>query len=389
MKICLVGLDTLPVLAREFGQQSIGGESVQQGLLASSLARRGYDVSVVVADYGQADGAEWGAIRTYKAYRLSAGLPVLRFIHPRWTGMWSALARADADIYYTSRAGMHVGLLALFCRRFDKRLVFRTASDSDCDPSRLLVRFARDRWLYSYGLRRADAILAQTASQARDLARNYGVKSRVAPMLVERPAPPAERNIDVLWVANIWRPKRPDRAVELADELSGRGIHIHMVGGPMPGEESMFEDLKRAAAVRSNLSFHGRLSHWDTNSLYGRARTLVNTSDVEGFPNVYLQAWIAGVPVVTLIDPDGVIAREGLGMVASSPAGLGKAVRYFFDYPGEWQAASDRCRAFMLREHGEEKVLATYLDTFEQLTGADACRTRPRRMSATSLSRIN
>src|SRR5687767_13223579 len=147
MKICLVGLDTLPVLARGFGQESIGGESVQQGLLASSLARRGYDVSVVVADYGQADGAEWDAIRTYKAYRLTAGLPVLRFIHPRWTGMWSALARADADIYYTSRAGMHVGLLALFCRRFDRRLVFRTASDSDCDPSRLLIRFARDRWL--------------------------------------------------------------------------------------------------------------------------------------------------------------------------------------------------------------------------------------------------
>src|SRR5262245_29566632 len=149
MKICLVGLENLPVLAREYGHHTIGGASVQQTLLGRALARRGHAVSMVVADYGQLDGAEWDGIRVFKAYRPEAGLPILRFIHPRWTGMRSALARADADIYYTSCAGMHVGLMAFFCRRFRKRLVFRAASDPDCDRSRVhvLVRFARDRWL--------------------------------------------------------------------------------------------------------------------------------------------------------------------------------------------------------------------------------------------------
>jgi len=118
---------------------------------------------------------------------------VLRFIHPRWTGTWSALARADADVYYTSCAGMQVGLIALFCRRHRRRLVFRAASDTDCDRSRLLVRFARDRWLYGYGLRRAHAILVQSAWQQETLARSYGLSSRVAGMLVEKPgrSPPA------------------------------------------------------------------------------------------------------------------------------------------------------------------------------------------------------
>ena len=113
MKICLVGLDNLPVLAPEHRQHPIGGESVQQTLLGRALARRGHYVSMVVADHGQVDGAEWEGIRVFKAYRPDAGIPVLRFIHPRWTGMWSALARADADLYYTSCAGMQVGLLAL------------------------------------------------------------------------------------------------------------------------------------------------------------------------------------------------------------------------------------------------------------------------------------
>jgi len=369
MKICFVGPDNLPVLAPEYRQHAIGGESVQQTLLGRALARRGHDVSMVVWDYGQIDGAQWEGIRVLKAYRPDAGLPVLRFIHPRWTGMWSALTRADADLYYTSCAGMHVGLAALFCRRHRRGFVFRTASDTDCDGSRLLVRFARDRRLYEYGLRRADAILVQSASQAETLARNYGLAGRVAGMLVEKVRPAAARDIDVLWVSNIRQVKRPDRILELAERLPE--VKIHMVGGPLPGEEALFRDVRDTAAAKGNLAFHGRLSYWDANELYGRAKVLVNTSDVEGFPNSYLQAWIRGVPVVTLIDPDGVIEREGLGAAERSSAQVADAITHLLGDPVAWKAASDRCRAFMAREYGEDKVLAAYLDTFEQVTRTD------------------
>jgi glycosyltransferase involved in cell wall biosynthesis len=366
MKICFVGFHNLPVLAPEYRRHGIGGEAVQQTLLARALARGGHEVSMVVADYGQREGAEWEGIRVFKAYRLEAGLPVLRFIHPRWTGMWSALARADADIYYTSCAGMQVGLVALFCRRFRRRFVFRTASDADCDRSRLLVPTARDRWLYAYGLRRADAILVQSASQAEALAHNFGLAGRVAGMLVEKAEPAAARDIDVLWVSNIRREKRPDRILELAGRMPD--VKIHMVGGPLAGEEALFRDVEHAATTRLNVSFHGRLSYWDANELYGRARLLVNTSDVEGFPNSYLQAWVRGVPVVTLLDPDGVIEREGLGVAARSSAQVAGAVEYLLGTPTAWKAASDRCAAFMAREYAEDKVLAAYLDTFEQVT---------------------
>lgn len=365
MKICLIGFDNLSLLAPEYRQEVIGGEAVQQTLLALALARQGHQVSMVVADRGQQDGAQWDAIRVFRAYRLGAGVPVFRFVHPRWTGMWSALRRADADIYYTSCAGMQVGLVALFARRFRRRFVFRIASDSDCDASRLLVPFARDRWLYGYGLKRADAILVQSVSQAEALARNYGLASRVAGMLVETPLAKAERDVDVLWVSNIRREKRPDRILELAGVLPE--VSIHMVGGPLPNEEDLFRRTEAAAKERSNVSFHGALSYRDANEVYARAKLLVNTSDVEGFPNSYLQAWIRGVPVVALIDPDRVIEREGLGVTVRSPAGIGGAVRRLLSDPAAWKAASDRCRAYMAREFDTEKVLAAYLDAFEEV----------------------
>jgi len=364
MKICLVGLENLPVLAPEYRQHAIGGESVQQTLLARALARRGHEVSMVVGDYGQIDGARWDAIRVFKAYRPETGLPVVRFIHPRWTGLWSALARADADLCYTSCAGMQVGLIALFCSRFRRRFVFRAASDTDCDRSRLLIRYARDRWLYGYGLRRADAILVQSISQAETLARSYGLASRVAGMFVERPLSLGARDVDVLWVSNIRHVKRPDRLLDLAGRLPE--VKIHMVGGPLAGEEALFRNVEQAALAEPNVSFHGRLSYWEANALYSRAKVLVNTSEVEGFPNSYLQAWIRGVPVVTLIDPDHVIEREGLGACVKSAAEIPAAVRCLLTDPELWHATSDRCSAYMAREHSENKILAPYLDAFER-----------------------
>ena len=366
MSLCLVGLDNLPVLAPEFRGHAIGGESVQQTLLAKALARRGHEVSMVTADHGQEDGAVCGRIRVYKAYRPAAGVPLLRFAHPRWTGLWSALARADAQLYYTSCAGMHLGLMALYCAQHHRRLVFRCASDADCDPSRLLIRYARDRWLYGYGLRRADLILVQSAAQAASLRRHFGLAGRPAGMLVEPAPDAAARDIDVLWVGNIRRVKRPERLLALAAALPE--ATIHMVGGPVADEAALYERIRREAALHPNLIFHGHRSYWDANSLYGRARLLVNTSDLEGFPNAFLQSWIRGVPVVSFTDPDGLIRRHGLGeAVASAPAMRAAILRLLGD-AGALAETGARCRAYVAREYAEERILAPYLAAFEELT---------------------
>jgi glycosyltransferase involved in cell wall biosynthesis len=358
--VCFVGLDNLPVLAREYNHHYVGGEPVQQTLLALALARRGYRVSMVVADYGQADGAEWHGVRTYKAYHPRAGVPVVRFIHPRWTGLWSALKRANADVYYTSCSGAQVGQLALFCRRYGRKLIFRSASDADCDASLPLVRFWRDKQLYIYGLKHADVVLTQSHQQRAAMKTHFGVDSAIAGMLVDFGAvrPLHERDIDLLWVSNLRRLKRPELFLGLSERLPH--LRAHMVGGPMPAERELFDTMQARARERPQVTFHGRIPYHDVQAFYERARILINTSDIEGFPNTYLQAWSCGVPVVSFFDPDRLIEREGLGRVVRNLDEMETAVRELTDNEAAWRSASQRCRAFMNREFGEDTVLTAY-----------------------------
>lgn len=365
MRICLVSLRALPALSEEHKHERLGGEEVQHAQLAAALARLGHDVRLVVADFGQDDGAVYEGVTTLKAFKESAGLPGLRFIHPRWTGLWSAIARADADIYYYSCAGMILGMLAMYCERHNRRLVFRVASDDDCDPDKVEIRYWRDRWLYHYGLKRADAVLVQTVTQQRALLKNHGLSSTVAGMLVAQPsqsASPVAKDIDVLWVANLKQIKRPDRLVAIAKAMPD--VSFHMAGAAVPGEEDLYLRIEAEARELANLSFHGSVPYMDIGRLFDRTRIFANTSDLEGFPNTYLQAWVRGIPVVALFDPDGLINSRGLGSAhAAVPEMIASLEQMLHSVP-TYEAARHAALEFMNEHFGEETVLAPYLDSF-------------------------
>lgn len=360
--VCFVGLGNLPVLAPEYADQPSGGSELQQALLAKALARRGWPVSMIVFDHGQADGATWEGVRTLKAYRPEEGLPVLRFLHPRWTKLRSALRRADADVYYTSCAGAHLGQTVLFARHRGRRVVFRIASNSDCDPRKLLVRYRRDRLLYRYGLARADLVLAQTAQQQRALRQNFARESRIAPSLIEpaeRSPPLRERDIDALWVGHIRSFKRPDVLLEMARRLPG--LRFHMVGGRMPGSERLFDAVRGEAEALGNVTFHGAVPYLEARSLYERARLFVSTSDIEGFPNTYLQAWSHGTPVVAFLDPDGLLERYAMGRAARTVEDMCAAIAALSHDEARWRQASAHAAEYMQQHRDEGTVLGPYI----------------------------
>jgi len=359
-RICFVGLDNYPVLSKSARSKYIGGESVQQTLLAKAFTALGYEVSMVVQDYGQPDGEALDAIRIWKTFARGAGIPVIRFLHPRMTSLLRALAKADADVYYQSCAGVVTGAVAWFCKKQGKRFVFRVASDSDCIRGRELIPNVRDRHIYYYGLKRAHLIAAQGQRQRRLLEEGHGLTSVVVNMVVEEPDPSeaTRRDVDVLWVANMRPLKRPELLLELASRSPGR--RFVMIGGPLPGSESYFRSIEDRARGLSNIEFMGFLPYAQANAYFSRARMLVNTSETEGFPNTFLQAWIRGTPTLSFFDPDDLSAQRQIGFIARDQDDMGALLDLILADQERWGRASATVRGFAEEHYSPHEVAKRY-----------------------------
>ena len=363
--VCFVAPYAWPVLSRDTRIPVVGGAEVQQCVLARLFRRAGFRVSMICLDFGQPERAEVDGITVHRIFRPDAGVPVLRFLHPRLTSIWRALGEADADIYYHRTAGMLTGVIAEFCRRRGKHAIYAGASDRDFLPGREQIRFARDRWIYRHGLRNVDAIVAQNPQQVEAVRKHVGREAVLIPScyLLPEDARPGSGDA-VLWCGTIHRHKRPELFLELAGRMPER--RFVLVGGPSmddPGG-AYFETMRKAAARLPNVEFTGFLPLAQVEPYFDRARVFVNTSEVEGMPNTFLQAWARGIPTVATVDVGARVAAEPVYTVYSDTAQAHREIERLFSEPAHWEAASSRVREYFERNHSAAEILARYSAVF-------------------------
>jgi glycosyltransferase involved in cell wall biosynthesis len=360
LSICIIGLDDYGLLTGERTTQYVGGETVQHVLLARAWQQLGADVSIIVSDHGQPRVQLVDGITAIASHAKGAGLPGIRFIHPHSTSLVSAMRLADADVYYQSLAGYNTGLTAWFCRRHAKRFVFRISSDAYCTPGKQLMRLYRDRKVYEYGVRRADLIIAQTEHQRRLLRAGFELESELANLAAEAPATePHTKDIDVLWVANFRAVKQPDLVVELARRLPH--LKFVVVGG---GQEQYARRMRQAERELPNLAMTGPVAYDAVGAYFDRARVFLNTSSLEGFPNTFVQAWMRAIPVVSFFDPDGLIAREGMGCAVTDLDAMTDALRGLADDAARRRGIGERAQRFAAASYSANAVARRYLDLF-------------------------
>jgi len=365
-RICFVGLDNYPVL-NPACEGYFGGESVQQVLLARAFRDKGYEVCMVVHDHGQPKTERIEGITVHKSYRREAGLRGIRFVHPRLSSLLQSLHVADADCYYQSCAGALTGIVAWYCRVKGRKFVFRTASDTDCVKGRQLIRLKRDRLLYEYGLGRADVISVQSIHQQKLLAENYGLTGILVDMAVEVPEDAdlnCFRDIDVLWVNNLRPLKRAEIVLEIAAALPWARFVI--IGGVVCGQEGYFWDIRKRAESLDNVQFIGQVPYQRVNDFFSRAKLFINTSEIEGFPNSYLQSWARAVPTVAFFDPDGIINRFSLGKVPADVSEMTVEVGRLLASDSERLDAGLRARRYVCERHAPSVIA----DSYEQLLSA-------------------
>lgn len=310
--ICIVLPHIYPVLSRSRSLKSVGGAEVQHTIAATSLAKAGYKVSFVSLDFGQSDAVCHDGVTVYKSHVPTGGLPVLRFIYPRLFNTWQAMKRANADIYLQPCAGYLTGVIVAFCKVHGRKSVFVGASDTDFIPSKLRLSGFRDKFFYNWGLKNCSGVIAQTEKQKLLCEQNYGTGAEVIPNAYAPPLPrPNNRKDYVLWVGSIRSVKRPDRFIQIAKACPD--INFRMIGGPTgdgPEPIAYYEQIKAEAATVPNLEFLGYLPFDVAEEHFDHASVFVNTSEFEGFPNTFLQAWSRGIPTVSTFDPN--VSEQGV-----------------------------------------------------------------------------
>lgn len=375
MKICLVAHNAYGAVSAR-GKGHWGGVERQTALMARWLAARGHTISVVTWGDGDIPGSEeWhDGVRVITLCSRHAGVPGLRFFHPRWTSLVRALARADADLYYHNCAEYVTGQVALYCRRHGRRFVYSVASDPECDPRLPTLGTFRERYLYRYGLSHADLRIVQTRHQQRMLAQGFGLDAIVLPMPCEGPqtfcAPPRPARVGarVLWVGRLAPVKRLEWLLELAEQLS---LLRFEVVGQLDAPREYLDPLLQRLERLPNVHWYGPVPPQRMSVFYRSAALLLCTSQYEGFPNTFLEAWAHGLPVVSTVDPDGLIAAHGLGAVAHDVAGLAAAVRELLEVSGRWMTASQRARRFFLEHHAHRRALLRFEEVFARLLGVE------------------
>jgi len=367
-RVCFVAPQVYPILSGSGDIKFAGGAEVQQVFIAKSLAAAGYEVSAVCLDYGQEDQVAIDGIRVYKTHTRNEGVRVVRFIHPRATSFWRAMKKADAHIYYQRCAAVHTGIAALFCGWYQRKFVYAASSNSDFQPDKLRIKYRRDKMLYEYGLKRADAVISQNTEQQESLRNNYGLDSKLIPNIYKPNTPgPGGVECDILWVGMIRPVKRPELFIKIAEQTPE--FRFKMIGGPYmtPESKEYYERIREMAGRVDNLEFAGFMPFDDVERQFDCAKLSVNTSIIEGFPNTFLQSWARGAPTVSFFDPKIHQDGKSVGVIVDSEQEAIENIRALMRDEDKRSRMGERCKLYYTTHHSPDKIAAEYIKLFNSL----------------------
>jgi glycosyltransferase involved in cell wall biosynthesis len=376
-------------LMEYFYEDQVGGSEVQAFLVARELARLGHDVHYVCMRLGDGVPRETSV----------SGVRVHRWL-PRRTilkGLLGpcvvrAVRRIKPDVVYQRFASSLTGLGALAARRHGAGFVWGCSEDSTAVPkwftrstdahlstyrggllksAALWVDARVNQALFEYGVRNADAVVAQSEHQRALFRSGWGIDAALVRNGVDvspvRSRKTGETPV-VLWLARVSKGKRPELFIEMVSRLQGHSAHFILAGGR--ADDAYGSEIAAAAGAVEALQVVGEVPLDEANALIASADIFVSTSWGEGFPNTFLQAWTHGVPVVSLeVDPDGVIASEDLGFVVSSVDELTGAVVRLLSDPALRTEIGERAVTYVKKSHDITCVAVQYEQLFEGVLG--------------------
>lgn len=278
----------------------LGGSEIQCDFIASELKKRGYDVTyIAVKGENRQYDSSYSVIPCKNDDEelldkiISSKPDVLywryhkNFIHD----IFKPLHKANIKIIFSVSSEYDVHRF-LYNRkktfRFNMRRLFRN-----------LIQFR--------GFKYVNAVIVNNESHLDKLPVKKqkfipnGMSNDYVPFEWKRPY--------CIWVANIKSIKRPEIYIELAKHIDD--IDFLMVGDI---QEKKYRWIENKRELPKNLYYLGPKSLLEVNGMIKESLFHIHTCMAEGFPNVFIQAWIFGKPSVSYgFDPSDYIDKNNLG----------------------------------------------------------------------------
>jgi glycosyltransferase involved in cell wall biosynthesis len=336
---------------------AVGGSERQQWLLAQALASSGWTVYVGVR-HGLKPGCRH-TIDGVEFHGINEGRHYLLDCH-------KFLSTTRPDWLYKREASHLLGPLVYIAHLVRVKTIFAAAFDTDVRPRAALT--SRKRWwpLYAWGLHKTDRLFVQHQGQLNDLPARWRHKAVVVRSITctpDRYKRHADREGYVAWVGMLRQPKRPDLLIEIAKRSPD--VKYIVCGGatshrsPLDYSQSIIDRFQGI----SNIEFRRQVPPEEAERVIAEASVLLCTSDQEGFPNTFLQAWSHGTPVVTLhVDPDSLIKRLDMGRVTGTVDVTVEQVRKMLSSPEERQDISLRTRNYVRSHHCADVIAKTFAE---------------------------
>src|ERR1043165_5407782 len=331
-----------------------GGNERQQWFLARALASSGWAVCGGIRD--RLRGRECQMIEGVEFHGIMQGQYLLDW--------YRFLSSTRPDWLYWRGASHLLGPLVWIAHSLGVQTIFAAAFDTDVHPRSALT--TRRRWwpLYSWGLSKAERLVVQHRQQLEGLPTRWRAKARVIRSIADTHVVSKAHSFRepyVSWVGMLRQPKRPDLLIEIAKRSPQ--VKYVVCGGatthrsPLGYSERIIEQFRGLP----NIEFRGQVTPEEAERVISEAAALLCTSDGEGFPNTFLQAWRYGTPVVTLqIDPDSIIKRLNLGAVTGTIEATVEQLQRLLLSPQERQNIASRTCEYIIGHHSKEVVFKAF-----------------------------
>jgi len=358
IRVCFIMLKAYPLFNQQI-ESLFGGAEVDFYNLATELANDpNYKVSFITADYGQKSIEIRERVTIIKSLDFNGNLtmPSLR--------LWRALRIADAQIYVRELCSAVTMEVALFCKCYGRKFVYRTASTVECDGTYLRENYLRGK-AFVWSLRHADAVLTQNETDAKNLSAITGAPVKVI-RNAHRVHPIQQQPQDkVLWVGRSAPVKRPELFLELAKLLPQ--IQFIMICQRADNEKQYNKLVNKANQIK-NLKFIPRVPFHKIHEYFQRAKVFVNTSDYEGFPNTFIQACKSATAILSLnVNPDNFLDKHDCGISCNGKWPLFVDSLRSLLKNDRWLKIGMNGKKYVEVYHDVTRIIKQYKELFEEL----------------------